>query len=463
MKKIFFLILAVILTAGQTISQKYVSDKQLSDEERLAWWHEARFGMFIHWGVYAMYAGQYNGYEQARGGAEWIMNRCKIPVAEYREKAKEFNPMNYNPDSWVKMAKDAGMKYLIITSKHHDGFALFDSEASDWNVVDATSYGKDLLKPLAEACKKHGIKLGFYYSQAQDWTNPGGSVARKLMREGWPNPDSARIDNYTAENQGHWDPVQSSVSFDEYINKVAVPQVREILTKYGEIDVLWWDTPTRMTNEAALKLQKLLELQPQIITNDRLKRPNFPGDTRTPEQKIPDQKEMEGSNWETCMTMNSSWGWRDDNKWKTAKILIHNLVDVASKGGNYLLNVGPKPDGSFPDESIQRLKEIGNWMDVNGESIYGTQASPYGVLPWGRCTKKIDSGRIILYFTVFDWPKNGELIIPQMQSKVRTAKLLATNKKVKVSTSNEGLALKLPEKAPDKVASVIKIELDENF
>jgi alpha-L-fucosidase len=455
-------IAVAILIAVPVYSQNPESNKKLTDEERLEWWHEARFGMFIHWGVYALYAGQYNGHEQAQGGAEWIMNRCKIPVAEYREKAKEFNPVNYDPELWVKMAKDAGMKYLVITSKHHDGFALFDSKASDWNITDATSYGKDLLTPLAEACKKHGIRLGFYYSQAQDWTNPGGSVARKVMREGWPNPDSVRIDKYTAENQGHWDPVQSSKTFDEYIDKVAVPQVREILSNYGEIAVLWWDTPTRMTDEAALKLQELLKLQPHIITNDRLKRPNFPGDTKTPEQKIPDQKEMEGSNWETCMTMNGSWGWRDDNKWKSTETLIHNLVDIASKGGNYLLNVGPKPDGTFPEESIQRLKEIGNWMDTNGESIYGTQASPFNVFPWGRCTKKTEKGKTILYFTVFDWPENGELVIPEMKSKVRSAKLLATNKKVKTTLSSEGLALKLPGKAPDQIASVIRLELNEN-
>jgi alpha-L-fucosidase len=463
MKKVFFLIVAAIILAGAAHPQNFESNKKLTDEERLSWWQEARFGMFIHWGVYALYAGQYKGHEQAQGGAEWIMNRCKIPVAEYREKAKEFNPVNYDPESWVKMAKDAGMKYLIITSKHHDGFALFNSKASDWDVVDATPYGKDLLKPLAEACKKHGIKLGFYYSQAQDWTNPGGSVARRVMREGWPNPDSARIDKYTAENQGHWDPIQSSATFDEYIDRVAVPQVREILSNYGEIAVLWWDTPTRMTDEAALKLQELLKLQPQIITNDRLKRPNFPGDYKTPEQKIPDQKDMEGYNWETCMTMNGSWGWRDDNKWKSTETLIRNLIDIASKGGNYLLNVGPKPDGTFPDESIHRLNEIGNWMDVNGESIYGTQPSPFGVLPWGRCTKKTEKGKTIFYFSIFDWPENGELIIPEMKSKVSSARLLATNKKVKTTVTDEGLLLKLPLKAPDQIASVIKLELNGNF
>jgi alpha-L-fucosidase len=458
MKKTLFFITCFIILFNQGHTQE--NTRKLSDEERLAWWHEARFGMFIHWGVYSLYAGQYSGHEQARGGAEWILNRCKIPVTEYRENAIQFNPMKYNPDEWVKMAKDAGMKYIVITSKHHDGFALFDSKASDWNVVDATMYGKDLLKPLAKACKKHGIKLGFYYSQAQDWTNPGGSVARKLMKEGWPNPDSARIDQYTKDHNGHWDPVQETSTFNEYIDRVAVPQVREILTNYGEIAVLWWDTPTNMTDEAALKLQELLKLQPNIITNDRLKRPNFPGDTKTPEQKIPDQKEMEGINWETCMTMNGSWGWRDDNKWKSTETLIQNLVDIASKGGNYLLNVGPKPDGTFPVESIQRLKEIGDWMDVNGEAIYGTKASPFGLFPWGRCTQKEVNGNTVLYFPVFYWPADGKLTIPGVKNQVVSARLLASENKIKTNVNTKGLEIVLPAKAPDKIASVIKLELN---
>ncbi len=454
------IVLLICLFVGKNgFPQHNTEIEKLPELERMVWWHEARFGMFIHWGIYALYAGQYNGHEQARGGAEWIMNRCKIPVTEYRERAKEFNPENYDPDEWVRMAKEAGMKYLIITSKHHDGFALFESDASDWNVVDATPYGKDLLKPLAKACRKYGIRLGFYYSQAQDWTNPGGAVARKVMSEGWPNPDSARIDMFTAENQGHWDPIQMTSTFDEYIDKVAVPQVREILSNYGEISVLWWDTPTRMTDEAALKLQELLKLQPNIITNDRLKRPNFPGDTRTPEQHIPDLNEMKGINWETCMTMNGSWGWRDDNKWKSTEILIRNLVDIASKGGNYLLNVGPKPDGTFPPESIQRLKEIGRWMNVNGESIYGTQKSSFGGFPWGRCTQKVENGKTILYFSIFDWPADGILIIPELNSEVQDAYLLATGEKIKTSLSDEGIKILLPREAPDKIASVVKLLL----
>lgn len=460
MRKTLIIFAVLILVSGLGFSQEKTTTKKLSDKERLEWWHEAKFGMFIHWGVYAQFAGVYNGHQQQRGGAEWIMNRCKIPVAEYQAKAKEFNPVKYDADAWVKMAKDAGMKYIVITSKHHDGFALFDSKASKWDVVDATPYGKDLLKPLAAACKKYGIKLGFYYSQAQDWNNPGGSAARKLMREGWPNPDSTKINSYTEEHHGHWDAAQETATFDEYIDKVAVPQVREILSNYGEISVLWWDTPTNMTDEAALKLQDALKLQPNIITNDRLKRPNFPGDTKTPEQKIPDQYALAGQNWETCMTMNGSWGYRDDNKWKPTELLIRNLVDIASKGGNYLLNIGPKPDGTFPDESIARLKTIGQWMNVNGEAIYATQASPFGLLPWGRCTKKEENGKTLLYLSVFDWPKDGKLIIPELKNKVVSAKLLATKSSLKTTASADGVSISLPTTAPDAIASVIKLEVE---
>jgi len=445
----------ILLIITNCTPQKTV--KKLSDKERMEWWHNAKFGMFIHFGVYSQWAGVYHGHQQQRGGAEWIMNRCKIPVAEYQERAKNFNPVKYNPEEWVKMAKNAGMKYIIITSKHHDGFALFDSKASNWNVVKATKYGKDLLKPLAKACKKYDIKLGFYYSQAQDWNNPGGAVSRRLMKEGWPNPDSTNIDNYTAKHDGHWDPSQETATFDEYIDRVAVPQVREILSNYGNIAVLWWDTPTHMTDEIALKLQGALKLQPNIITNDRLKQPNFKGDTKTPEQHIPDQKALTGQNWETCMTMNGSWGYRDDNKWKSNKTLIRNLVDIASKGGNFLLNVGPKPDGTFPQQSIERLKAIGDWMHINSESIYKTQSSPFDILPWGRCTQKTENKNTILYFSVFDWPKNGELVISSLKNEVLSAKLLANGNKLQTKKTDDGIIIEVPETAPDSIASVIKV------
>ena len=443
------------------LAQPAFSQKTLTKDERMAWWRDAKFGMFIHWGIYAQFAGVYKGHEQRRGGAEWIMNRSKIPVAEYQEMAKSFNPVKYNPDEWVRMAKDAGMKYLIITAKHHDGFALFNSKASKWDITDATAYGKDLLKPLAEACKKYGIKLGFYYSQAQDWNNPGGSVARKVMNEGWLNPDSAKVDAYTLANKGHWDPAQMTKTFDQYIDDVAVPQVKELMTNYGDIAVLWWDTPTNMTDAAAVKLQDALKTQPQIITNDRLKRPNFPGDTKTPEQKIPSQAELDGMDWETCMTMNGTWGFRtSDQKWKSTEMLIRNLVDIASKGGNYLLNIGPKPDGTFPQESIDRLKGIGAWMKINSESIYGTRSSPLAPLSWGRCTRKDGPKGTTLYFSVFDWPADGKLVIQGLKNKVLSATLLATKAKLKTEIKGNDLTVLLPSKAPDAVASVIKVEFE---
>ncbi|MET3115255.1 alpha-L-fucosidase [Pedobacter sp. CG_S7] len=451
MKKIGFLLLMLL-----TCCQLLVGQEVVSKDERMNWWREARFGMFIHWGVYAQWAGVYHGHEQLHGGAEWIMNRSKIPVAEYQEKAKEFNPLNYDPDLWVKLAKDAGMKYIVITAKHHDGFALFKSNASKWNVADATPYGKDLLKPLADACRKYGVKLGFYYSQAQDWSNPGGSVARKPMREGWANPDSTRIDKYTLAHKGHWDPVQETATFQEYIDKVAVPQVKELLLNYGDIAVIWWDTPTNMTDEAALKFQDVLKLQPLLITNDRLKRPNFSGDTKTPEQKIPDRKELDGKDWETCMTMNGTWGYRTkDTNWKSTAVLIRNLVDIASKGGNYLLNIGPKPDGSFPQESIERLSAIGKWMKVNGEAIYATKANPLLEVAWGRITTKETKNGTTLYLTVFQWPENGKLEIPGLKNKIVSAALVSNKTALKSKSS----VVYLPMSAPDAIASVIKVEV----
>jgi alpha-L-fucosidase len=453
MKKLLFFLVALICAAPTLYSQ------DTSRDARMKWWREARFGMFIHWGVYSQWGGVYQGHQQARGGAEWIMNRSKIPVAEYKQRAKSFNPTQYDPDSWVRMAKEAGMKYIVITAKHHDGFALFNSRASDWDITDATANGKDLLKPLAEACRKYGLKLGFYYSQAQDWGNAGGSVARKVMAEGWPNPDSARIDAYTKEHNGHWDPAQETKSFAQYIEDVAVPQVRELMTNYGDIAVLWWDTPTNMTDEAALKLQALLKLQPQIITNDRLKRPNFPGDTKTPEQKIPTRSELDGKDWETCMTMNGSWGYKSwDDKWKSTETLIRNLIDIASKGGNYLLNVGPKEDGTWPQESIDRLKEVGAWMKVNGEAIYATKAGPLE-LPWGRSTKKESKAGTTLYLSVFNWPADGKLMVPGLKNQVLSAKLLAGGTKLKTKAAEDGVVIDVPAKAPDTLATVIKVEV----
>lgn len=461
MKKLTCCLLALLAISqclpAQTKTTAAVTT-ELSRDQRMKWWREARFGMFIHWGDYAVPAGWYKGHQVQRGG-EWIMNRAKIGVKEYQEYAKKFNPVKYDADAWVKMAKDAGMKYIVITAKHHDGFAMFKSNASKFNIVDATPYGKDVLKDLAAACKKHGIKLGFYYSQAQDWNNPGGAAARKVASEGWPNPDSAQIDAYTAAHSGHWDPLQTTASMSDYIDKVAVPQVKELLTNYGEVAVLWWDTPTNMTDEYAQKLQQVLALQPAIITNDRLKRPNFPGDYKTPEQKIPTKEELDGRDWETCMTMNGTWGYKEwDNKWKSTETLIRNLIDIASKNGNYLLNVGPTAEGVFPQQSIEGLAGIGKWMKVNGESIYATNGSQLPTLPWGRCTQKTTGNKTTYYLHVFNWPADGKLVVPGLKNKVIKATLLANGSKLKTTAEADALVVSLPAQAPDNIASVIKVE-----
>jgi alpha-L-fucosidase len=403
-------------------------------DARMKWWRDARFGMFIHWGVYSVPAGTYKG-EKIKGIGEWIMHNAHIPVDEYRAFAKEFNPTKYNPDEWVQLAKDAGMKYIVITSKHHDGFALFDSKVTDWDVVDATPYGKDLLKPLAEACQKHGMKLGFYHSQAQDWNHPGGAAAR-----------------------GHWDPKQEG-DMDEYIKNIAVPQVREILTNYGPIAILWWDTPTDMTPERAAMLFPLTELQPGIITNNRLGG-GYPGDFSTPEQHIPDTG-IAGREWEVCMTMNDTWGYKSyDDNWKSTETLIRNLIDIVSKGGNYLLNVGPTAEGLIPEPSVQRLREIGQWMKVNGDAIYGTTASPFTGLPWGRCTKKVNDESGTLYLHVFEWPADGRLVVPGLKTPVAKAYLMAKpEESLKVESSPEGAAVSVGESAPDPISSTVVLEL----
>ncbi len=412
-----------------------VSHNETKEERdaRMGWWREARFGMFIHWGVYAVPAGIYQD-KQIDGIGEWIMNRAKIPVAEYIEYAKRFDPVKYDPDAWVHLAKEAGMKYLVITSKHHDGFALFDSKVTDWDVVDATPYGKDLLKPLAEACRKHGIKLGFYYSQAQDWRHPGGAAAG-----------------------GHWDEAQEG-SMDDYIRDIAVPQVREILTNYGPLAILWWDTPTDMNQERAEAFLPLLELQPGIITNNRLGG-GVEGDFSTPEQHIPDTG-IPGRDWEVCMTMNDTWGFKSwDDNWKSTQTLIHNLVDIASKGGNYLLNVGPTAEGEIPQPSIERLKEIGRWMQVNGEAIYDTQASPFQRPEWGRCTRKEQDGKTTLYLHVFDWPADGTLGVPVSNNVIACYLLADRSREFSTIQGKEGLTVQLTGDAPDTICSVVGLEI----
>ena len=431
--------LLVATCAGHTTAAPVPAEAEGSREqrdERMAWWREAKFGLFIHWGVYAVPAGTYNG-KNVSGIGEWIMRRAKIPVADYRAFATQFNPLKYDPDAWAGLAEAAGMKYIVITSKHHDGFALFPSEATDWDIADATPYGKDLIGPLAAAARRRGLKFGLYYSQAQDWTHPGGAKSGFKDGEGWDAPHKG--------------------SFDTYLTTVAVPQVREILTRY-QPDILWWDTPHLMTAERAALLEPLLELRPGIITNNRLGG-GCRGDTDTPEQHIP-ATGMPGRDWETCMTMNRTWGYKSyDHDWKSTETLTRNLIDIVSKGGNYLLNIGPTAEGEIPPPSIERLKQVGAWMRANGQAIYGTTASPFRKLSWGRCTKKLSVDGATLYLHVFDWPENGELLVPGLRNTVRSAALLADGTKLVAQSTDAGIAVQIPAQVPDSIATVVVLEV----
>ena len=395
---------------------------------RMQWWREARFGLFIHWGIYSVPAGTWQGKPVA-GIGEWIMNKGKIPVADYAKFAPQFNPVNFDAEAWVRTARDAGMKYIIITSKHHDGFAMFHSAASAYNVFDATPFKRDPLAELAVACHKYGIKLGFYYSQAQDWHHRGGAAAG-----------------------GHWDPAAQDGDMDAYLRDIAVPQVKEILTHYGPIAVLWWDTPVDMTRARADLLAPLVKLQPGIITNNRLGG-GYQGDTETPENKVPATGYPR--DWEACMTMNDTWGFKSyDHNWKSGEELIRTLVDIASKGGNYLLNVGPTSLGEIPAPSIERLKQVGAWMQQNHESIYATTASPFRRLDWGRATQK--PGK--LYLNVFTWPADGKLVVPMRGTATKAYLLGAPGTALALAPTSAGLQVTVPASAPDPVSSVIVLE-----
>lgn len=426
--------------AAETKSQPVITQPVESKAERdarMAWWREAKFGMFIHWGVYAALAGSHNG-KQTGGAGEWILYDMEIPVADYKAYSEKFNPVNYTPEQWVIMAKKAGMKYIVITSKHHDGFALFDTKVSNWDVVDATPYGKDLIAPLAEACHKHGMKFGFYYSQAQDWTHPGGGAYKNK-----------------------WDDAQKG-DFAKYVNEIAIPQTREILSNYDKIDIIWWNTPANMTPELTEPLFKLAhELQPGIIMNDRLDG-GFHGDSATPEQHIPTTGYADGRDWEVCMTLNNTWGYSaHDQNWKSPERVIKNLVDIASKGGNYLINMGPMADGSVPEATVECFREVGNWMHINGESIYNTTASPFKKLSWGRCTKRLESDGVRLYLHVFDWPEDGTLLLPGLRNDVLSANLLWEPVPVGTQIDDSGVWVKVPGRPPGNLErpEVISLKL----
>jgi alpha-L-fucosidase len=427
-------------------------------DARMKWWRDARFGMFIHYGVYSVPGGIYKD-KKIGGLGEWIMNTGKIPCADYRKYIEEFNPTNFDADAIAQLAKDAGMKYIVITAKHHDGFAMFKS-ADPFNIVDATPFHRDVIRELAKAARKKGLHFGVYYSQVQDWNHSGGDV----------------------QGGSKWDDAQKG-SFDEYLQKVAIPQMKELLTdKVIKPDVLWWDTPGRITKTQAQPLHDLLALRPGIIQNNRLGG-GFKGDTETPEGYIPATGYPNGRDWETCMTINGTWGYKSyDTNHKSAETLIRNLVDIASKGGNYLLNIGPTPLGTVPQAHVERLQAMGQWMKANGEAIYGTSANPFPrvatnalatanpapgrrggapvVWDWRATAKLKPDGSGNIYLHIFQWPADGKFTFTSTyKTDVNKAYLLVGKKKVDVSQSTDGdkttYTLQLPTQAPDPIVSVV--------
>ena len=425
----------------------------MSQDEKMKWFREAKFGLFIHWGLYAIPAGTWKG-KQIPGIGEWIMNRAKIPVKEYEQLARQFNPIEFNAEQWVQLAEDAGMKYIVITSKHHDGFAMFGSKASKYNIVDATPFHRDPLKELAAACAKHGIRFGFYYSQSQDWHEPGGAGNT------WDFPSD--------------DEKSKSGAYDIYLREKAEPQVKELLTGYGPVCLIWFDTARMMNvnNRGQRFLDIVHSLQPACLVDGRL---GVKGDYRSMgDNRIPNQVVHE--DWEVPATLNNTWGYKSyDHNWKSPVDVTFKLVDIVSKGGNYLLNVGPTAEGVIPQASQDILRTVGRWLKINGEAIYGAGPTPFGEelgIPdptrkdrrgnpvfiakkdW-RCTTQPGT----LYIHLFKWP-DGSFELPPIKEKVTKAYLLADQQKkaLAVKQDIQKWSITLPPTSPDKMDSVLVLE-----
>lgn len=424
----------------------FSQELQTGKDERMAWWRDARFGMFIHWGLYSIPAGEWKG---DKSHAEWIRTTAQIPLEEYNKFVAQFNPVKFNAEEWVLAAKDAGMKYIVLTSKHHDGFCLWDSDQTDFDVM-STPFKRDILKELADACRKYDMRICWYHS-IMDWHHPD-----YLPRREWETSRSTE-----------------GADFDSYIQYLK-DQVHEILTKYGDISILWFDGEWESTwnHDRAVDLYNYIRsFNKNVIINNRIdvfrdgmagmsNNQQALGDYGTPEQEIPDTG-IPGADWESCMTMNDHWGYNaSDHNWKSASQLIQNLVDIASKGGNYLLNVGPTSEGLFPFESIERLKAIGKWMKMNGSAIYGTQAGPFKNLTWGRCTQKQTDQGTRLFLNAFS-PAPAKITLPGLMNEPVKAWLLSdpSQAALTITRKNGSPEITLPTSGLDDICSVIVLDI----
>ena len=424
----YLLITVSLMSGAEGVAPPQAAQK--SEDARTAWYREAKFGMFIHWGPYSV-ASVEASWPIMEPEAAW-----HITEPEYVSLYKRFNPVQYDPAAWVELAKQAGQRYMVITTKHHDGFCMFDSALTDYKITN-TPYGKDVIAMLAKAAHEAEMPLGFYYSPP-DMHHPGYRDTTKLVKDTW-----------------HGDPSRPEwASYLDYMEG----QLRELLTKYGPVALIWFDGLDREEKYQGQRFINLIhELQPATLINNRI---GVDGDFVTPEQQIPDRVPTKSGAedfqlWETCMTINDTWAYnKNDQHYKSVKVLIQNLANVASKGGNFLLDVGPTPEGTIQPEFVERLQAMGQWMKVNGDSIYGTTYGPWQNLPFGKTTAK---GKAI-YLHVFDWPSKPELELPAITSRVSRVTLLATGHKIRFKQKNDRLLITVPSMAPDPNDSVLRID-----
>ena len=431
---------------GQDIEKLRTTREQA--DARLGWWREARFGMFVHWGVYSNLSGVWDG--KAYGGyGEHIQRMAQIPIPVYIDKvAGSFNPTEFNADAWISLAKQAGMKYFIITAKHHDGFAMFDSDVSGHTIVKATPFGRDPMKELAAACKKYGIKFGFYYSHAFDWgeenapgndwdfNNPGGD--KLLSGSDWWKKDTA----FLAKTR-------------KYVDQKSIPQILELINKYDP-DIMWFDTPHKLPMEENCRIYAAVrKAKPNIVVNGRLI--YGLGDYQNTCDCPLEFHALEGD-WEGIPTTNNSYGYnKNDHSHKPAGHFIRLLAKAVARGGNLLMNIGPMGTGAIDTNDVKILKGIGRWFDLNGESIHGCGRTPVQVQAWGETTLK---GKI-LYLHVFEWPANGELILGGVNGEVSKAYLLSNKSKIlKIKRHGPDLKIDVPKIAPDTIDAVIAVEFN---
>ncbi len=411
------------------------NETEAERDARMQWWRDAKYGMFIHWGASTYLGGEWKGKNY--GDSHGLIRNAKLSPEEYAAAVQPFNPIDFDAEQWVLDAQRFGFKYIVFIAKHHDGFAMWDSEASDFNIIDATDFDRDILAELSAACQKYDMKLGIYYSHARDWYHPGGAMG--------------------LHNMPTWHPSQEG-EFTDYIHEVAVPQVRELLTNYGPIAEFWWDTPDNMTPELAEPFTELLQLQPGIVTNSRLlSRDGTGGDFDTPERYIPTKQEHD-LDFEVCMTIGRTWMWsKKDEREKTGQDLLFNLLEIASKGGNYLLNIGPTPQGTFADWQIERLEYAGNWLAEYGEAIYGTSEGPFRYWENGYATTKDNA----LYLLITEWPTDGRLYVPIGNAPETAHTLGGTSQSFTFESTDKGLFIDVPDQPLDDRASVIVLDMPE--